>query len=136
MFLAKKGLLSLDCDLKDYSNTQYRPKNDFQTTNKTISNSLTTSKGMRLGGEYKIKKLSLRGGYRWEGSPYKDGKTIGDLTGYSGGLGYNFGNTKLDLAYSYAKRDYNQQFFSQGLTDAAKINSVNNNVSLTLLFEL
>jgi long-subunit fatty acid transport protein len=36
----KKGLLSLDCDLKDYSKTQYRPKNDFQTTNKTISNSI------------------------------------------------------------------------------------------------
>lgn len=132
----KKGLISLDFDVKDYSKTQYKPKNDFPTTNKTMLNSLTTSTGMRLGGEYKIKKLSIRGGYRWEQSPYKDGKTIGDLTGYSGGLGYNFGNTKLDLAYSYAKRDYNQQFFSQGLTDAAKINSVNNNVSLTLLFEL
>lgn len=132
----KKGLISLDCDVKDYSKTQYRPKNDFPTTNKTMATNLTTSTGMRLGGEYKIKKLSIRGGYRWEQSPYKDGKTVGDLTGYSGGLGYNFGNTKLDLAYSYAKRDYNQQFFSQGLTDAAKINSVNNNISLTLLFEL
>jgi predicted porin len=108
----------------------------FKQPTKPFPIVLTTTTGIRLGGEYKIKKLSLRGGYRWEGSPYKDGKTIGDLTGYSGGLGYNFGNTKLDLAYSYAKRDYNQQFFSQGLTDAAKINSVNNNVSLTLLFEL
>jgi len=132
----KKGLLSLDCDVKDYSKTQYKPKNDFTTTNKTVANSLTTSTAMRIGGEYKIKKISIRGGYRWEQSPYKDGKTIGDLTGYSGGLGYNFGNTKLDLAYSYAKRDYDQQFFSQGLTDAARIKSVNNNVSLTLLFEL
>lgn len=132
----KRGLISLDYAVKDYSNTMYKPKSDFPTTNSTMSNALTSASEVRLGTEYKIKKLSLRAGYRWEQSPYKDGKTIGDLTGYSGGLGYNFGSTKLDLAYAYAKRDYNQQFFSQGLTDAARINSVNNNVSLTLLFEL
>jgi hypothetical protein len=132
----KKGLISLDYAVKDYSNTKYKPKSDFTSANSSMANLLTSSSEVRLGAEYKVKKLSIRGGYRWEQSPYKDGKTVGDLTGYSGGLGYNFGSTKLDLAYAYAKRDYNQQFFSQGLTDAAKINSVNNNISLTLLFEL
>ncbi|WP_395052771.1 OmpP1/FadL family transporter [Flavobacterium sp.] len=132
----KKGLISIDYAVKDYSNTTYKPKRDFTTTNATMSNLLDASSEVRVGGEYKIKKLSLRGGYRFEKSPYKDGKTIGDLTGYSGGLGYNFGSTKLDLSYSYAQRDYNQQFFSQGFTDSSKISSVNNNVSVTLLFEL
>ncbi len=132
----KRGLLSLDYAIKDYSGTTYSPANDFSNTNATMSSTLTKSSEVRIGGEYKIQKISLRGGYRWEQSPYKDGKTISDLTGYSGGLGFNFGATKLDLAYSYAKRDYDQQFFSQGLTDAARIKSVNNNVSLTLLFEL
>ena len=132
----KKGLLSIDYAVKNYSNTTYKPKRDFTTTNATMSNLLDASSEFRVGGEYKIKKLSLRGGYRFEKSPYKDGKTIGDLTGYSGGFGYNFGSTKLDLSYSYAQRDYNQQFFSQGFTDSSKISSVNNNVSITLLFEL
>jgi long-subunit fatty acid transport protein len=36
--------------------------------------------------------------------------TIGDLTGYSAGLGYNFGSTKVDLSYSYAKRNSNKDF--------------------------
>ncbi|MEI7508247.1 MAG: outer membrane protein transport protein [Flavobacterium sp.] len=132
----KRGLISIDYAIKDYSGTSYGPKNDFSNTNATMSSLLTTSNEVRIGGEYKVQKISIRGGYRWEQSPYKDGKTIGDLTGYSGGLGYNFGATKLDLAYSYAKREYNQQFFSQGLIDAARIKSVNNTVSLTLLFEL
>jgi long-subunit fatty acid transport protein len=101
-----------------------------------MSNELTTSSEVRIGGEYKIKKVSLRGGYRWEQSPFKNKTTIGDLTGYSAGFGYNFGSAKLDVAYAYAKRDYNQQFFSQGLTDAARINAVNNTISVTLLFEL
>ena len=132
----KRGLLSLDLSSKNYGTTTYKPKADFSTTNTTMANNLTTATEVRIGGEYKIKKISVRGGYRYEQSPYKNGTTIGALTGYSGGLGYNFGSTKLDLAYAYAKRDYDQQFFSQGLTDAARIKSVNNTVSLTFLFEL
>jgi len=132
----KRGLISLDYAIKNYSHTQYKPKKDFPTTNKYMADNLTTTAEVRLGAEYKIKKLSFRSGYRWEQSPYKDRTTMGDLISFSGGLGYNFGSTKLDLAYTNSKRDYNQQFFSQGLTDAAKIKSVNNTVSLTLLFEL
>lgn len=132
----KKGLLSIDYTLKDYSNTKYKPAGDFSSTNYQMANVLTKTNEIRIGGEYKIKQLSLRGGYRYEQSPYKNGYTIGDLHAYSGGFGFNFGSTKLDLAYTYSKRAYNQQLFSQGLTDSAKINSLNNNVTLTLLFEL
>lgn len=134
----KTGLISIDYALKDYSNTKFMPTNDsyFIGVNNTMSNVLTSTGELRLGGEYKINQWSLRAGYRFEQSPYKDKNTMGDLTGYSGGLGYNFGATKLDLAYSYAQRNTQQGFFSQGLTDPASINTKNNNVSVTLLFEL
>lgn len=132
----KRGLISVDYALKNYSATKFTPKNEFQTANTEISNSLTTSGELRIGGEYKIKQWSLRAGFRNEQSPYKDGKTIGDLTGYSGGLGYNFGATKLDLAYATAHRSSQQSYFSQGFTDGATIKSRNNNITLTLLFEL
>ncbi|WP_298303189.1 outer membrane protein transport protein [Flavobacterium sp.] len=132
----KKGLISLDYSMKDYSNMEYRPQNDFPNENRSMSNLLTTSSEVRVGTEYKIKKWSLRGGYRWEQSPYKNGNAIGDLTGYSGGLGYNFGSTKVDLAYAHAKRNYNLQFFSQGLVDPARIENITDNVTLTLIFEL
>lgn len=134
----KSGLLSIDYAIKDYGNTKFKPTNDagFRDLNSDIKNTLTSTGELRIGGEYKIKQLSLRGGYRFEGSPYKNGNTIGDLTSYSGGLGYNFGATKVDLAYSYAERKSNQGFFARGLTDPANINSKLNNVTLTLLFEL
>lgn len=133
----KRGLLSVDYSMKDYSNTKYRPADQYFTpTNSLMSNLLDTSREIRIGGEYKIERLSLRGGYRWEESPYKNQTTVGDLTGYSGGIGYNFGDTKLDLSYSRAKRLYDSAFFSQGLTDYARIESVMSNVSLTVLFEL
>ncbi len=89
-----------------------------------------------MGGEYKIERLSLRAGYRFEGSPYKDKTTVGDLNGFSAGLGYNFGGTKVDLSYAYAKRNSQQGFFSQGFKDGASIDAINNSVSLSLLFEL
>ena len=134
----KTGLISIDYALKDYSNTKFMPTNDsyFIGVNNTMSNILASTGELRLGGEYKINQWSLRAGYRFEQSPYKDKNTMGDLTSYSGGFGYNFGSTKLDLAYSYAQRNSQQSFFSQGFTDGANINTKNNNVSVTLLFEL
>ncbi|CAD0004511.1 OmpP1/FadL family transporter [Flavobacterium salmonis] len=134
----KSGLISIDYSIKDYGNTKFKPTNDsgFRELNREIDNQFTTNGELRIGGEFKIKRLSLRGGYRFEGSPYNDSKTIGDLNSYSGGLGYNFGSTKLDLAYSFTERESNQGFFATGLNDPAKINSKLNNVSLTLLFEL
>ena len=134
----KSGLISIDYAIKDYSKTKFKPENDsfFNALNSNMNSMLDTTGELRIGAEYRIKAVSLRGGYRYEQSPYKNGVTIGDLTGYSAGLGYNFGSTKLDLAYSYAKRNSQQGFFGQGFTDGAKINAINNNVSLTLLFEL
>jgi len=134
----KSGLISVDYSIKDYSNTKFKPTSDegFRRLNSDMSSDLTSAGELRIGAEYKIKQLSLRGGYRFEGSPYKNGTTIGDLNSYSGGLGYNFGSTKLDLAYSYLERKSNQGFFERGFTDGANITSKLNNVSLTLLFEL
>jgi long-subunit fatty acid transport protein len=135
---AKKGLISIDYSIKDYSNTKFRPTNDnyFRELNAAMNSILDYSGELRIGAEYKIKALSLRAGYRMEQSPYVNKTTIGDLTGYSGGLGYNFGATKVDLAYSYAKRNNQQGFFTTGLTDPTSLNVINNNVSLTVLFEL
>lgn len=134
----KSGLISIDYALKDYGSTKFKPENDgyFRDLNNQMSNTLATSSEVRIGGEYKINALSLRGGYRFEQSPYKNTDTVGDLNAFSGGIGYNFGVFKLDLAYAYAERNSQQAFFNQGLTDAAKINTKNNNFSMTFLFEL
>ncbi|MGL2964012.1 OmpP1/FadL family transporter [Flavobacterium sp. RSB2_4_14] len=131
-----QGLISFDVAFKNYGETTLTPSNDFRNLNTSISNTLTNTTEFRVGAEKKIKQLSLRAGYRFEESPYKDTKIMGDLNGYSGGLGYNFGTTKVDFSYSHSKRNYQQQFFSQGFTDSANIEAITNNFSLTFLFEL
>ena len=132
----KKGLISLDYTHRDYSNTLFTPRNEFQTSNQILGNTLATAGELRIGGEYKIEAWSLRAGYRFEQSPYKNKNTMGDLTGYSSGIGYNFGSTKVDLSYSTSKRDSQNSFFNQGFTDGALINTTTNTITATLLFEL
>lgn len=133
----KTGLISFDIASKNYNGSQFGPKKDYMATNREINNTFRESTTeFRTGAEYRIKQWSLRGGYRFEQSPYKNRTTIGDLTSYSGGLGYSFANVKLDLAYTTSRRNAQIQFFSQGLVDRANIVSNFNNFAITLLFEM
>lgn len=131
--LAKKAVFSFDYARKDYSNTKFRPENDnvFQKVNNSMSDNLTAANEFRAGLEVKIKQFSLRGGYRFEDSPYKNGKTIGDLNGFSTGFGFNFGGSRLDFAYAYSQREMDSQFVSSGMNDTARIKATNNNITAT-----
>ncbi|MDT0556984.1 OmpP1/FadL family transporter [Patiriisocius hiemis] len=134
----KKGLLSFDYSYKDYSNIKFRPSNDilFSTLNTSIENNLKAVSSYRLGGEYKIQNFSLRGGYHFEESPYQDEITVGDITGFSLGLGYNFGNYTFDLAYSRSEQSRNQQFYDVGFTNSSSINTINSAFVFTLGFSI
>ncbi len=127
----QSGLISIDYTLKDYSNTKMKPTQDFSYVNNLLSDNLTTTSEIRIGGEYRIKQFSIRGGYRFEQSPYKSEQTIGDLNSYSAGLGYDFGASRLDLAYGHASRPYNVNFISSGIPDAARVKTKENTISLT-----
>ncbi|NCP90678.1 MAG: transporter [Flavobacteriales bacterium] len=133
-----QGLISFDYSVKDYSKTKFRPKSDpaFIDQNNIIGSQLTTASTYRIGGEYKYKQFSFRGGYRFEESPYKNEVTVGDLNGYSLGIGFNFGNTKLDLTFDEANRTNKNALYQVGLTDAATVDTKNTNVTLTLGFNL
>jgi len=129
----KKGLLSADVSTKNYSALRFKPKNDpgFADLNNFMSNALDNAIEVRIGGEYRIKQVSLRAGYRFEESPYKVDQAFGDLTGYSGGIGYNFGESRIDLAYSYDHHNSNQASISSGMTDTARVSRYNNNITFS-----
>jgi hypothetical protein len=134
----KKGLISFDYSRRDYKNTELRPSSDpfFASQNQIMNDIFKIANTYRVGGEYKFKQFSFRGGYRFEESPYENDSFYGDLTGYSLGLGYDFGNTRLDLTYDQAERTVNNQLYSVGLTDAATLNTNNSNITLSLAFNL
>jgi hypothetical protein len=125
------GLLSFDYGYQDMSKAELRPTSDssFSIVNSEISRELRAVSTFRVGGEYRIKQLSLRGGYRYEQSPYADGFTIGDLNGFSAGIGYNFGGSRLDFTYSRSERDADIQLFDVGINTPARVNGIMNNYS-------
>ena len=129
----KNGLLSFDYGYQDFSQAELRPKNDvnFQSVNNQVSSELSAVSTFRLGGEYRIGMFSLRGGYMFEQSPYANGSTIDDLNGFSTGVGFNFGGSRLDLAINRTEQDVNESLFSTGITAPAMINRVNTNATLS-----
>ena len=133
-----KGLLSFDYARKDYSNTKFKPTSDpfFSAQNEAMSDILQATNTYRVGGEYRYKQVSFRGGYRFEESPYENEDFYGNLSGYSLGLGYSFGSTRLDLTYDHSQRTIDNQLYSIGLTDAATVDAKNSNITLSLGFDL
>lgn len=132
----KIGLLSIDAGIKDYGNTRYT-SNRFGDLNYELGNTLGLAREVRIGGEVRLKSLSVRGGVRYEESPYKNNNTISDLKGFSAGFGYAFGNSRLDLAYSYFHREISQNVLEGNtLSIAPRVNSNNNNVTLSYSIDL
>ena len=134
----KKGLISLDYSIKDYSNSRleiFDDRTPFQSLNTEIANILTTASTIKVGGEYRYKDFSFRAGARLEESPYEDEDILDDLKGFSLGLGYVFGNYFLDLGYSYAQQSSSQTIFS-GLSNGITTDTNRNNVILSLGFNL
>jgi hypothetical protein len=133
----KQGLISVDCSIKDYGNAKYKPTYDFEDVNRSMSHGLDQNAyEIKVGAEQRYKQWSFRGGYRWEESPYSNNFTMSDLNGFSAGLGYSFGDTKVDLAYSHSKRYTRQGLFLPVITDGPSIGQVTNNVTATLVLEL
>ncbi|WP_088341655.1 OmpP1/FadL family transporter [Robiginitalea sediminis] len=132
LVFGKQGLLSFDYDYQDFSRAELRPTGDpsFSSENQFISQELGGASGFRLGGEYRIDQVSLRGGYRYRQSPFKNNDSWGDLQGYSGGLGYAWGPNRLDLAYSRSEQDTGEALYDGGLADVL-INRVNHYITLS-----
>lgn len=138
LVLGGQGLISLDYSYKDYGNTEFQPTDDadFIIQNNIIAENLKGASSIKVGGEYRIDNWSLRGGYRYEESPYKDGVTMSDLDGYSAGIGYSFGAFKIDAAYTNTQYSESRSLYQVGLTNTAAIDREFSSLVFSLSFGL
>lgn len=131
------GLVSVDYSYRDYSNIRFSPSGiaTFNAENTKINTTLKAASSIRIGGEYRINHMSLRGGLQFEESPYSDTDIMGDLKGFSLGFGYSFGSFRLDLAYARTEQQRKHQFFTNSsFSNATSIKSTDNYVALTANF--
>jgi hypothetical protein len=127
-----QGLLSFDYGYQDMAQAELRPTSDpsFSSENTLIASQLGVVNTFRVGGEYRIDNVSFRGGYRFEGSPYEDPAIAGDLEAVSLGIGFNFGGSRLDLAYSRSEQNSQRQLFATGFPTTALVKNINTNILL------
>lgn len=128
-----KGLLSVDYSVQDFSNSKFTT-NAINFLNSDIQQDLKSATNLNIGGEYVFDKLKLRGGYFLQETPYKDESIVGDLNGFSFGLGYTLNTVNIDLSYTRASQDRNDFLYQTGLSDSANVNSNVSNIFLTVAF--
>ncbi len=136
--IGKRGLISVDYSYKDYAKTRFSSSYDpyFSDQNEIIKNELKGSSAIKIGGEYRIKSFSLRGGYQFEESPYKNNVSRGDVNGFSGGFGLYLGSYSLDFSYSRIQQKGELQLYDVGLTDTASLENIRNNFVFTVIYEI
>jgi len=123
----KKGLISVDYTYQDMSDLHFKEKDyDADTTyfdniNDEISDSMQAVHKVNVGGELKLSELSLRAGGFMTTSPVKANDELFTTTGYSLGMGYDFGGMVLDMAYMHS--DYQSRQYVLNLPDAASVNT-------------
>jgi hypothetical protein len=108
--IGKYGFISADYEFVDYATAKFRSSypEDFYDANNAIKQVYTSTGNLRIGGEFKVDKLSLRGGYAFYGSPFEGNINDGARTSYTFGLGFREGYFFADLAgvLMYADEDY------------------------------
>ena len=131
------GLISLDYSVRSHDRAKFTPVDDdlFLSLNNQIEENFQASNRLQIGGEFRLNpQLSLRGGYSTESASmvaFDNSQTI-----ISGGLGYNFGPSNLDIAVQLQDLSSQQALFTNGLTDTVRLNQDNLNLIFTYRIKL
>lgn len=140
----KKGLISFDYNRQDFSRAKYKnqvstidnPDNnyDFGPNNESIVRFLGPTNQFKVGGEYKINRLSLRAGYGYQDSPYKTSVRIKatSSSSISLGLGYNFDSVSLD--FGLCNTSYTDDYFPYSIAEPASVKTGVTSGNVTIVF--
>lgn len=146
LILGKAGFINIDYTYKAYDMLSIASDfDDFTNENMYFDNVLQNTNNVNIGGELKIKNISLRAGAGYQQSPYKDNLDpqlidvikLGDLYSGSLGIGTRIGNSKLDIAYRITEQKNEYDFNDLNQRDDNYIESAlveNNNSSLALTY--
>ncbi|RUT79680.1 OmpP1/FadL family transporter [Ancylomarina longa] len=132
----KKGVISADLELVDYSSAEFddNSNGDYTNTNQEISNSYQSTANIRVGGEYRVApNFSLRAGYAHIGNPYNT-QINESYNTYSGGFGFKQNNFFFDMAYQYKQYDENFVLYPTS-PDNVTLNNKNHQVRMTFGFK-
>ena len=101
-FINKNGFVTADIEYVDYSSMKIKDEEGLlEDENTTINQLYQSALNVRVGGEWRLKKLRIRAGYNYQPSPIIAEDMSSKIQSYSAGLGYRSGKFFTDLAVSY-----------------------------------
>lgn len=150
--LAKRLILSADYEYVNYTTTKYnKPRKyaykeyeedgiagevealsksmDYAPINREIKERYRPTHNFRTGAELRLTSfLSLRGGYTYQESPYKQAGKQGKIQAVSGGFGFNYDIFFCDAAFTQKLMKDQSQFYNEnGITASPVDNKLRNN---------
>ncbi|MFM6975396.1 MAG: OmpP1/FadL family transporter [Sphingobacteriaceae bacterium] len=139
IFLGNNGFISADIDFVDYSKIQFRGVRSgdlsvINDNNEAVISQFKKTRNYRLGAEFKLDQLMIRGGFGIQGNPYQNLEDNRFQTKtYSVGLGYRVKNYYMDLSYQKvsANSDLKPYLLSDGTAPVASVRSDRNNIFMT-----
>lgn len=138
--ISNHGFISVDIDAINYQRAKLKFKEaDYKTyqdaVNNVAENLYRRATNIRIGGEYRIKALYLRGGVAQYGSPFRNKSTFfGATNALSGGLGYRARSFFIDAGYQVTNNKslaYNY-VLETGNSPSAVIAQNNNNLVFSI----
>lgn len=132
--LAKKGLISADYELVDYSSALLSANGgNFSDANNAIKSKYNSTNNIRLGAEMRFDPITVRAGYAVMGSPFKNATGVNGIRkNYSFGLGYRTDTYFIDLAYVFSQYQENYYLYDASLVNAVKTKSNATSVMVTM----
>ena len=101
----KMALLSFDYEFIDYSTARFSETGDnydYSEKNLEIKNTLKQTSNIRVGGEFRMDKFYLRGGYGYYGKVFEIGEENDDMfhRSISVGAGFREQNINIDFGFT------------------------------------
>lgn len=135
--IKKMGLIGADYEFVDYSSATLRSaKYKYMNENRAIREKYMEGSNIRIGTEWKLQPLSIRGGVAYYSSPYKRGSgNDGSRIDYSVGIGFREENFFLDFAFVHSQTKENYYFYDASVIDPSVNESKSSSVLMTLGFK-
>lgn len=116
--IKKLAIISADYEFVDYSTAKFRTVGsdnyDYSEKNYEIKHGLRSASNLRLGAEFRLSNLYLRGGYSLYGKPYESGDINSNLKYnlLSLGIGIREQNIFADFAFTSLMNSQNYILYS------------------------
>lgn len=132
-FFYKSGFISIDYEYMDYGNSSLSSSSySFVDENQDIRVDFQATHTLRVGAEWRLDHLTVRGGYNITSSPINE--NVNDIisSAYSWGAGYRLGNTYFDFAFSKRTTDSLFYMYNPDYVNPASLSNTTSNFIVTM----